>query len=360
MNLCENNLGAIAGLATANPDLYVSQEEAYTYLKSRFELDPEEEALYRRLMLEGPIDGRYFGSADYADICSSDPDALNARFAEFAVPTAGRAMEKALAAAGIGPNDVSGLVVNTCTGYLCPGLTSYLTEALSLPDSITVMDLMGMGCGGAIPNLQCAAALQAGRRDSAVVSVAVEMCSATFFRGSDPGLIVSNSIFGDGASAVVLGDSNCNGRRGPLLYIRDFETCIETRYREHLRYRTETGRLRNVLRKEVPVIGAKVIGKVMERLLGRNRLTINDIHWWAVHPGGTAVLDRVENRLGLSPGALDFSRHLFRERGNMSSPSVMFVLEHLLQTVRPASGQWIAALAFGAGFTGFGVLLRTP
>ena len=120
------------------------------------------------------------------------------------------------------------------------------------------MDLMGMGCGAAIPNLECASSMLARGAAGPILSIAVEICSATFFMGQSPELVISNSIFGDGAAAAVL-DINRNGSKDGLLRIIDFETGIFPDHREELRYRNEDGRLRNSLTLKVPAIGAETI-----------------------------------------------------------------------------------------------------
>jgi alkylresorcinol/alkylpyrone synthase len=231
-----------------------------------------------------------------------------------------------------------------------------VAEDLRLPSSLAVYDIAGMGCGAAIPNLECAARLiQAGARQTAL-SIAVEICSATFFRGPDPDLVVSNSIFGDGAAAAVL-QSCPNGTASGLLEFLDFESAILPKHREQLRYRHEGGRLRNVLSKSVPVIGARAIAQATQRLLERHDVGAAEIQWWAVHPGGTAVLERVEQKLNISRAALRFSYDVFRRYGNMSSPSVMFVLDKILRESKPQPGDKGVLLSFGAGFTAFAALV---
>jgi predicted naringenin-chalcone synthase len=122
-------------------------------------------------------------------------------------------------------------------------------------------------------------------------------------------------------------------------------------YREQLRYTSQGGRLRNVLTRNVPVIGAKAVTQVAHRLLDRHGLTPGDIHWWAVHPGGTQVLAAVQKHLGLTPEMLRFSYDIFHNYGTMSSPTVMFVLRRMLDEVRPEKNDRALLLSFGAGFT---------
>jgi predicted naringenin-chalcone synthase len=146
--------------------------------------------------------------------------------------------------------------------------------------------------------------------------------------------VVSNSIFGDGAAAAVL-DLVPDNRPGGLARMVDFATGLFPQYREDLRYRTEGGRLRNHLSKRVPIIGARTVTEVASRLLARHGLARNDVDWWAVHPGGTVVLAQVAKELELPGEALRFSYHVFENYGNMSSPSVLFVLREILDSGRP-------------------------
>ena len=350
------NKPIIRSLGLANPPLYVTQQRAFDVYTSLFHLAPEETALYRRLMLEGPIQGRYVGLDKEEDACETDPDRLNDRFLKYARLTAAVAAHRALADAKLSPDQVGGLVVNTCTGYRCPGLSSYLAEDLKLGHSTKTLDLAGMGCGGALPNLETAG-LMAAAMQRPVLSIAVEICSATLFMGPDPALIVSNSIFGDGAAAAVVQDGNTE-TPVRLLRLLDSESGIYPQYRNQLHYRLEGGRLRNVLSVKVPHIGAKTAGEVLGRLLARHMLEQSAIPWWAVHAGGTAVLDQVGRGLGLSEADLQFSMGVFRKYGNMSSPTVMFALQEILQQGHPKKGDLGVLLSFGAGFTAFAALVE--
>ena len=350
---------AIRSLATANPSRYVTGPEAYRFFTTHFDLGNEERDLYRRLLTDGPIRGRYMGLDRDEHICQMSPDEQLARFQKFGVAMAAQAASEAIASAGLQARDIGGLVVNTCTGYLCPGLSSYLAEALQLEESIQAMDLAGMGCGAAIPNLQSAAGLLAlgNGHGKPVLTVAAEVCSATIFMGPDPGLIVSNCLFGDGAAAAVLDVSQAGGQ-GDVARLVDFESGIFPTHREELRYRHEHGRLRNTLGKRVPVIGARAIRQVAERLLARQGLSLGQIDWWAVHPGGTLVLEQVSKELGVSEASLRFSYDVLHEYGNMSSPSVLFVLKRLVEQGRPARGQKGLLLSFGAGFSAYAALVQ--
>lgn len=346
----------IRSLATASPALYLTQEEALEVIERRFRLAPEERELYRKILKNGSIQGRYFGMNSPEEALEEDQDALVARFRHFGHELASRAGQQALAEAAVDAREIGGLVVNTCTGYLCPGLSSYVAETLGLEPLIRSRDLMGMGCGAAVPNLETAASMLALRGDKPVLSIAVEVCSATMFMGPDPGLVVSNCIFGDGAAAAVLGRQH-DAQAGPLLELLDFQSGLFPEFRSHLQYRTEKHRLRNVLGPRVPVLGARLTARVVRELLERNRLSIGDIDWWAVHPGGSRVLEKVGEKLGLDDATLRFSYDVFRDYGNMSSPSVLFVLKRILEEGRPQPGDRGLLVSFGAGFSAFAALV---
>lgn len=346
----------LKGLGTATPPLYVTQKEAFDFLSAHLPLTPDTRALYRRILMDGKIKGRHLGMDTITDALETDPDRLLARFIKFGRPTAVEAARRAMAEAGVQADDIKGLIVNTCTGYLCPGLSSYVAEDLGLKTSIRYLDMMGMGCGAAIPNLETAAGMLVRSGEGPVLSLAVEICSATIFHGDDPGLVVSNSIFGDGAAAAVL-DVAPDNQTGGLARLVDFASGLHPQYREELRYRTEGGRLRNHLSRRVPVIGAQTVAEVANRLLARHGLDRDDLHWWAVHPGGTTVLDQVALELALTREKLRFAYGVFEKFGNMSSPSVLFVLRDILDTGRPQPGQTGMLLAFGAGFSAFATLI---
>jgi|GEM_PF-182069 len=346
----------LRALATANPPMYVTSEAAFASYDTLFSLPPAQRELYRKLLVEGPVRGRFVGMDRTDDAVETNPDRLLERFLRFGRAAAAKAAREALCQAKCSPEEISGIVVNTCTGYLCPGLSSYLSEDLGLRTSIRVMDLMGMGCGAAIPNLECSAGMLTRNHAGPVLSIAVEICSATLFMDDDPGLTVSNCIFGDGASAAIVDAPGAD--RAGLLTILDFESGLFPENREHLRYRSQDGRLRNVLGRRVPVIGARATAEVARRLLERHGLSTKEIRWWAVHTGGTSVLDQLRERLELDRDDLRFSYEVFGEYGNMSSPSVMFVLRKILDEGCPRAGELGLMLSFGAGFTAFAALVE--
>ena len=137
------------------------------------------------------------------DSFGKGPEALNRTFEAEAPPLAASALTAALAKANLAARDIDALFVCTCTGYLCPGVTSHIAESMEMRDDVYLADLVGLGCGAAIPTLRAAHGFLAANPGAVVATVAVEICSAAFFVDDDPGVLISLCLFGDGASAAI-------------------------------------------------------------------------------------------------------------------------------------------------------------
>ena len=288
------------------------------------------------------------------DAFAITPDVLLARFTKHAPALAAQAAERSLRQAGLTPAAIDGLLISTCTGYLCPGLTSYVSERLGLRPDIRTLDLVGQGCGAAMPNLQTAAALLAAGQCRHVLSICVEVCSAAFYLDDDPGVLVSACLFGDGAAAVVLTDKPAPGRR--RIEWSAGVNLLNPADRDRLRFEQRGGMLRNVLSKEVPVLAARYASQVFAATIQQAGINREQVTEWILHPGGRTVLQAVSKQLELNGADVRWSAGVLREYGNLSSPSVLFVLEAALQGGAPGGFWWMAS--FGAGFSAYGALLK--
>ena len=213
-----------------------------------------------------------------------------------------------------------------------------MAEQLGLRADAILHDLVGLGCGAAIPTLRAASHLIAARPEAVVACVAVEICSAAFYLDDDYGVLVSACLFSDGAAATIW-----RGQPGPTgLRAHGFRSLHRPEMRDLLRFETRQGKLRNLLDRSVPTAAATAVAELFagERA-APPAATL-------VHPGGRDVLDAITAVL---PGySLDASRAVLSACGNMSSPSVLFVLEEHLRTHRaPAGDIWL--VSFGAGFS---------
>jgi predicted naringenin-chalcone synthase len=193
----------IAAVATASPERALGQEEVADFLLAAYgdRLRPQSRAVLRKVFAHPSVRRRRMAAASLAEVAGEDPDRRVERFTRAAVELSVQAARKALLSADAAPEEVESLVVNTCTGYVCPGLSGYVAEALGLRPELRAYDLVGSGCGGAVPNLELAAGSLNGH-GGAALSISVEICSATFQMGDDLSLIVSNALFADGAAAA--------------------------------------------------------------------------------------------------------------------------------------------------------------
>ena len=281
------------------------------------------------------------------------PDTLQTRFLENAPVLATAAAECALANAKTDPREIDAVLISTCTGYLCPGLTSYTSERLGLRPDALALDLVGQGCGAALPNLQTASALVASGNYARVLSICVEVCSAAFYLDDDAGVLISACLFGDGAAAAVLSPIAGAGRR---VKWKNSGSLLKPADRDALRFEQKNGMLRNILTPQVPALAAQHCETVFAETLARNQVARSQINGWVFHTGGRDVLLALREKFQLSGHDLRWSEAVLREHGNMSSPSVLFVLQAALADHAPGGLWWMSS--FGAGFTCHGALLE--
>jgi len=343
----------IASLAVATPPLVINQEKAKTFLLKHYsdKLGTKNLAKLRKIFAHPSVLQRHIAAENLECLVSETPDERIDRFTHWATELSLCAIHEALEKAGLTTDSVTGLVVNTCTGYICPGISTYLIEKLGLPHTIKTYDLVGSGCGGAIPNLRLCSDMLSEEQEGIVLSVSVEICSATFQMSDDLSLIVSNAIFADGASACVLWN------RPEGLHLFHNSTYCEPGYREDIRYVYKNGQLHNQLSPQLPYLASNTVTKTITDLLHSNRLQIEDIQNWAFHPGGEKIINAVRNELGLSESCMQPTRKILSRYGNMSSPTIIFVLKEILERgIKP--GNWCVITSFGAGLSAHCYLMR--
>lgn len=346
----------ISGIGTALPEFVLRQEQADELLRQHYSdlLSPRSREVLHQVLLHPSIKTRHVSVDSLEELLTlknEDPDHRVARFTKWSVDLSCLALERALQSAGVCAREITALIINTCTGYLCPGLSSYVIERMNLSKEIAVYDLVGAGCGGAVPNLKLAEQIVRNDPKQVVACISVEVCSATFEMANDMGLLVSNAIFGDGAAAVIV----CARKTG--LALEKNASVFYPEYREYVRYIHRQGRLYNQLDPQLPKIMRQTAPGFFKKLLSDNALKVQDIRHWALHPGGDRILSGIVQELQLPDDAAAPSRQVLLRFGNMSSPSVLFVLDSILGNgVNP--GEWILLAAYGAGMSIHAFLLQ--
>ncbi len=348
----------LTGLGTAVPPRRFTQAECWEALQQSPQfpnLNARSHAILRKVLSgENGIATRHMSVTNWHEAFVLTPDTLHARFAQAAPALAVQAAERALATARLQPSAVDALLISTCTGYLCPGLTSYVSERLGLRADVQALDLVGQGCGAALPNLRTAEALLAAGRAQHALSVCVEICSAAFYLDNDPGVLISACLFGDGAGAAVLSSRPATHAR--RVEWKAAESILDSSQRDALRFEQRDGMLRNILTRQVPAVAARHVENLLAGMLHRHPLPRAEVTGWILHAGGREVLAALQKRLGLGEGDLRLSASVLSDFGNVSSPFVLFVLERALAQNAPGGWWWLSS--FGAGFSAHGALLK--
>ncbi|HEX2770491.1 MAG TPA: 3-oxoacyl-[acyl-carrier-protein] synthase III C-terminal domain-containing protein [Geobacteraceae bacterium] len=343
----------IASIACVAPPFGTDQAFAAELVRKHFgpKLNARSLGLIRATFSHPSIRKRHFAIDDPGRIMDESPDQQIARFTGKSIELAGQAVTRALEQAGVCAQEVTGLVVNTCTGYICPGISTYLMERLGLSRSIRVYDMVGSGCGGAIPNLQVAESLLKSTGGGVVVSVAVEICSSVFRMGNELSLILSNALFSDGAAAAVLVTKPAG-----LELVASAGRYVPEQ-RDAIRFVHKEGQLHNQLSLRLPELVKNCAAEVVADLLSSQGLKTDDISHWALHTGGEKIINAVRDEIGIPEERLRATREILAQYGNMSSPTVLFVLKEILQNGISA-GEWCVMVAYGAGLSAHAFLLR--
>lgn len=327
-------------LATAVPPNSFTQSECWEAMRCSPLMDrlkPRSRAILGKVLNGGSsgIERRNLALDHIGQVFDHGPQQLNESFEREAPALAARALGKALAAAGLRASAVDALFLCTCTGYLCPGVTSHVAQHMGMREDVYLADLVGLGCGAAIPLLRAAHGFAAANPDALIATVAVEVCSAAFHADDDPGVLISLCLFGDGAAAALW-----KGTPGPSGWQAGrFSTVHQPLERERIRFVNSDGRLRNQLDKAVPGLAAQAVSALYQKCPAAPDQVL-------AHSGGRDVIEAIE---AVIPHRLTETRDVLRDHGNMSSPAVLFALERRLAAA-PVTDRRYWLTAFGAGF----------
>ncbi len=338
----------ILGIGTANPLVRLTQEQSFHaagYQSERI----------RKIFLNSDIDHRHFYLEGTLNRRESS-DQLNQRYLRGAMQTGCRAIQNCVKSVGTSVQDIDFLAVCTCTGYVCPDVGSRLIAHMGFSNNLQRASIVGLGCAGALPTMQRAVDFVRANPGRRALMLAVEICSACYYIDNTLETVIGNAICADGAAAFLLATEQQATHRYPQII--DFETFIDTEQIEEVGLQHREGKLRIVLGASVQHLAGPMIEAALQQLLQRHGLSRSRIGFWVVHPGGRKVIDNVQKHFGLTDAQLRFSRTVLRSYGNMSSPTVMFVLEEVVRSGNPRPGDWGVMIALGPGMAAEVALLR--
>jgi predicted naringenin-chalcone synthase len=293
------------------------------------------------------LDGTRHSGSDFLPTGADDDRGPTTRqrmrhYAELAPPLALRAAGEALERSGLAAREMTHLVTVSCTGFLSPGVDWSLIRGLGLPPTVERVQVGFMGCHGALNGLRTVRAFTEAAAEVRVLLCAVELCSLHYYYGWTPQTVVANALFADGAAAVV----GAGFARPGAWRIAATGSCLIPDSATAMTWTIGDHGFEMTLSKRVPALIAKHLRPWLEGWLARQGLAVGEVASWAVHPGGPRILDAVEESMGLPQQATADSWAVLAECGNMSSPTVLFILDRLQRRGAPLP---CVALAFGPG-----------
>jgi len=252
---------------------------------------------------------------------------------------------------------ITHVITVCCTGMYAPGLEVELVNALNLPSTVQRTAINFMGCQAAFNALKIADALCQSRAEAKVLIVCTELCSLHFQRPSTDDNLVANALFADGSAALLV-EGNANDR--PLrLKIEEFHSDLATEGLADMAWTIGDLGFEMRLSSYVPDLIRKGIAKLIDTLLGKISVSFTEVQHYAIHPGGKKILEVIEDALQINRIALEPAYHVLKNYGNMSSPTVLFVLKAIVDKLNESNeGERILGVAFGPGLTLESMVLR--
>ncbi len=360
----------ILGIGTATPHQNIQQQHAAllatNLIGNKAPAERTMKAIYRQtriaqrssVLLDEPQEGvfsqEFFQPATSADDHGPTTQDRMIRYATEATPLAVVAVEKALAKADVTAKEITHLVTCSCTGFQAPGVDIALMEELGFSSTTSRTHIGFMGCHGGFNALRVAKAYAEADREATVLIVCVELCSLHFQYTDNPQQIVANSIFADGAAAIVgRSPDHPNAPKITGWQLLDQTSTILPETADQMGWKIGDTGFEMSLSPEVPSLIGNALPDITATFLKAHGLTRKQITDWAVHPGGPRILSMVEQALQLNIDTLHFSRDVLSQYGNMSSATIFFILETLFVQAHQSHSDGLpdtcVAMAFGPG-----------
>ena len=364
----------ISAIGTANPKYRTSQKDIYQFMVEAFDLDKNNASRLKLIYDNSGIDHRFSVLPDFGKESNDGRLLFHNSKDENSFPGTGKRMDQyQREAAGIASAaaknclkdfqedifpKITHLITVSCTGMYAPGIDINLVEILGLNYNIERTCINFMGCYGALNALKTADYICRAQKDAKVLIVCIELCTLHFQKENTLDNWVANSLFSDGAAAALI--ENSGNRTGPGAFLE-----LDTFYSEFIPsakndmgwYIGDKG-FEMRLTSKVSKLILKHIPAVTEKLLEKAGLAAGDIDGYAIHPGGRKILEAAETALGFTRENNKLSYEVLRDYGNMSSASILFVLEKILQENNSTGKNNILGFAFGPGLTVESMILR--
>jgi alkylresorcinol/alkylpyrone synthase len=338
----------IVSAASAFPEHYYPQHELLEALQHYWGDRIENPDVLRRLHRHVGVDGRYLSLPKEEYLRIKTWGEANDHWIQTARELGGKAITSALDAVGLHARHLNAFFFTSVTGICSPSIDAQLINRLGMCPNIRRVPIFGLGCVAGAAGISRAADYVRAYPGQIAVVLSVELCSLTLQREDiSMANLISSGLFGDGSAAVIVAGSEC-GLPGPKILATRSVFYPETE--EMMGWNVSEKGFRIVLSREVPNLVRKNFATDVDDFLAEGGLTRSDIGSWVLHTGGPKILEATAETLGLKNGELDISWQCLRRMGNLSSASVLVVLEETLKNRRPTPGTLGLLAAMGPGF----------
>ena len=361
----------ICAIGTANPKHKIPQMQIAGFMADALQFDQSDTRKLAALYRVSGIDSRHTVLSDYEqqngdftffpNTPGLEPFPAVAQrmsaYREHALPLSIRAIQDCLAQL---PEfellDISHLITVSCTGMYAPGLDIEIISELGLSPTVERTAINFMGCYAAFNALKMANSVCKAHQEARVLVVCTELCTLHFQKSIEHDHLVSNALFADGAAAVLV---SSEPQTGFNLELEAFHCELMPDGKKDMAWHIGNSGFEMTLSAYIPELIRKGIRQLSANLLARLSLELDEIKWFAIHPGGRKILEAIEQELGITKHDNRFAYSVLREFGNMSSVTVLFVLQKLLAELQPENqGEHILSFAFGPGLTMESMLLK--
>jgi alkylresorcinol/alkylpyrone synthase len=354
-------LSQIKSIGTAVPQFKHDQNEILRFMSRIYAFNEKERRTLKYLYHQSGISSRYSVISDYSrepGEWTFYPPAENLEpfpslekrmkvFNRHAISLSAGAIRNCLED-HMDPKEITHLITVTCTGLTAPGLDLQLMELLDLPKNIFRTSINFMGCYAAIHALKLADTLCNADPSAKVVIVCTELCTLHFQQQATTDNITSSLLFGDGSAAVLITGDRDKSAGFPLI---GFYGEVMPKGKQDMSWELSSTGFAMTLTSYVPALIEEDFDKLVTHALAKHGISRDQITHWSIHPGGRKILEAIEKSLSLPKEKLDSSYQVLKEYGNMSSPTILFVLKEILSGLDKTKEQKIFGAAFGPGLT---------
>ena len=352
----------IQQIETKNPPVSYKQQTIRDRMKHFIADDRRTQAIIHKIYKESGIDKRHSVIQDYTEepseyllfhpndgILNPTTGQRNAIYQKQAGPMFVDIARCLLNKSRYKPEDITHVITVSCTGFFAPGPDFEIVESLGLSPHTQRFHLGFMGCYAAFPALRMAHSFCQSQPDARVLVVSVELCTLHFQASKNIDHLIGAAVFADGGAGAIIANEKPDDT--PSLGMRTFANSITDGGKKDMAWTIGDHGFEMVLSTYVPDIIESNLDRVMTPLLAKANIGAEDIDYWGLHPGGRAIVDKVQSNLELTDSQVEASRYVLANYGNMSSATIFFVLKQLLENPEVDSDSTILGLAFGPGLT---------